>query len=192
MTNRQPTPALSIRDEYAAHGVDDFYAQQGDDYSNPHEEQVGDALAKCVARWELDLAHVLDLACGSGEMTLRLRQLGADQIVGVDPFTGAAYRRRTGQDALPHSFEQIAAGELSDRRYSLIVCSYALHLVEPSRLPGLLWQLGILSPALLILSPHKRPVIREDWGWQLAGELYHRRVRVRLLKVPVESSRESV
>ncbi len=155
MTNRQRTPTPSIRDEYAAHGVGDFYAQQGDEYSNPHEEQIGDALAKCVARWDLDLARVLDLACGSGEITLRLRELGAEAIDGVDPFTGEAYRRRTGQDALLHSFEQIAAGELSDRRYSLIVCSYALHLVEPSRLPGLLYQLGILSPALLILSPHK-------------------------------------
>ena len=157
-----------------------FYALHGEQYGNPHEQQIGDVLTVCQNNWQLDLREVLDLACGSGEATLCLRSLGAERIEGADPFTGEAYERRTGQTALPFSFEQIAAGALVERRYSLIVCSYALHLLERSRLPSLLAQLAQHSPALLILSPHKRPEIRAEWGWKLTTELYHRRVRARL------------
>lgn len=170
----------SIRGEYAARGVAKFYAEEGQSYRNPHEVSARFALAQAVKKWRLDLSRVLDLACGSGEMTLELRDLGAGEIEGVDPFTGDAYRERIGRDAAGVSFEQIAAGALAGRRYSLIVCSYALHLVEPSRLPGLLAALGELSSTLLILSPHKRPRLDPAWGWRLVDEIYPQRVRTRL------------
>lgn len=169
----------AIRDEYEKCGVEEFYEKQGGAYRNPHEEAIRSALARCHREWNLDLARVLDLACGSGEVTLVLRELGAEAIDGVDPFTAEAYQDRTGEGALPYSFEQIAGGALAERAYSLIVCSYALHLLEPSRLPGLLLQLARHAPALLILSPHKRPAIKDDWGWRLCGEIYHQRVRAR-------------
>jgi 2-polyprenyl-3-methyl-5-hydroxy-6-metoxy-1,4-benzoquinol methylase len=177
----------SIRSEYVERGVAGYYAAQGDAYRNPHEDCARFALAQAVRRWSLDLAHVLDLACGSGEMTLELRELGAGEIDGVDPYTAAAYRRRTGRDAMPLTFAEIASGALAERRYSLIVCSYALHLEETSRLPGLLRALGQSSSALLLLSPHKRPQLDPAWGWQLVDEIYPQRVRTRLFqRDPVE------
>src|SRR5437763_911706 len=88
-------------------------------------------IARC-STWGLDLTRVLDLACGSGEATLALRELGAGTIDGVDPYTGAAYQARTGQPAEELSFEAIAGGALDGRHYNLVVCSYALHLLEPS------------------------------------------------------------
>ena len=108
---------------------------------------------------------------GSGEVTLLLRERGAARIDGIDPYTAEAYRRRTGQEAQPLTFANIAAGALAGRRYSLIVCSFALHLCEQSRLPRLMMELRTISDALLILTPHKRPEIREEWGWELFGEL---------------------
>ena len=74
----------------------------------------------------------------------------------------------------------MAAGGLEGRAYSLIVCSFALHLLALSRLPRLAYQLSRLAPALLVLTPHKRPELRPDWGWQLSGELRVARVRARL------------
>lgn len=180
MPSRDPQPA--IRHRYEESGVADFYAQEGDAYRNPHEDCARFALAQAVKLWPLELTHVLDLACGSGEMTLELRDLGAGQIEGVDPYTGRAYRQRTGSEALAATFKQIAAGALAGRRYSLIVCSYALHLVEPSRLPGVAVALGQLSDALLILSPHKRPQLDPAWGWRLVDEIYPQRVRTRLYR----------
>jgi 2-polyprenyl-3-methyl-5-hydroxy-6-metoxy-1,4-benzoquinol methylase len=172
----------SIRRQYEQHGVRGFYAQHGAEYRNPHEAAVVRALQAAVLAWQPDLSEVLDLACGSGEVTLALRALGAGRVAGIDPFTGAAYLARTGQPAEPLSFEAIAAGALDGRRYSLIVCSYALHLLDPSRLPTVVYQLSRLSPRLLVLTPHKRPHLRPKWGWALAGERVVERVRARFYR----------
>ena len=168
-----------IRKEYETHGVRGYYEQHGSEYRNPHEASVARALAAGARAWAPDLSRVLDLACGSGEVTLTLRALGAVVIDGVDPYTGRAYQARTGQSAEPFSFEAVAAGALAGRAYSLIVCSYALHLLQPSRLPQLAYQLSQLAPALLVLSPHKRPHLRPAWGWALSGETVVERVRAR-------------
>jgi SAM-dependent methyltransferase len=170
----------AIRKEYQRYGPEQYYRRFGAEYRNPHEAAVREAIRTAVTAWRLDLARVLDLACGSGEATLALRELGAASIAAVDPFTGAAYQARTGQPAEELTFEAIAAGALEGRRYSLIVCSYALHLLAPSRLPRLAYQLSRVAPALLVLTPHKRPNLRPEWGWQLAGEMVVGRVRARV------------
>lgn len=172
--------ATSIRSGYEKHGVSEFYASQGSSYRNPHEGAVRASLAATHEAWVLDLTHVLDLACGSGEVTLAAYELGAAKVDGVDPYTGDAYRDRTGQEAERLSFEDIGGEALDGRRYSLVVCSYALHLCPPSHLPRLLYALGRVCDTLLILSPHKRPVIAKSSGWLLLGEQYTERVRSRL------------
>jgi hypothetical protein len=172
----------AIRTEYETHGVRAYYEQQGAHYRNPHEAALARALAAAVRAWQPDLSQVLDLACGSGEATLTLRALGAGATHGVDPYTGRAYLERTGQPAEPLSFEAVAAGALAGRHYSLIVCSYALHLLAPSRLPQLAYALSLLAPGLLVLTPHKHPTLRPEWGWGLVGEMVVERVRVRFYR----------
>ncbi|MBX3066755.1 MAG: class I SAM-dependent methyltransferase [Anaerolineae bacterium] len=181
---KQKPAETSIRGEYQQHGVTSFYRQHGAEYRNPHEPIIRELLTLCAAQWQLDLTNVLDLACGSGEATLALRDLGADQIAGVDPYTGSAYLARTGISATAVSFEQIAAGALANRsdKYSLIVCSFALHLVAESWLPRLCYQLSQTGDTLLILTPHKRPQIRSGWGWDAPMELLHKRVRARFYR----------
>ena len=176
-TRKEP-PA--IRCAYEKHGARAFYERSGSTYRNPHEPQVRRSLEKAVREWPLDLSHVLDLAAGSGEATLILRELGAGRIDGIDPFTFEAYEARVGRACGRDTFEQIAAGALDGRRWSLIVCSFALHLVERSRLPALCYQLSLIAPQLLVLTPHKRPVISAAWGWQLSREMLVQRVRSRL------------
>lgn len=39
-----------------------------------------------------------------------------------------------------------------------------MHLADDSLLPGLCIQLALISKHLIILSPHKRPIIK--WGWK--------------------------
>ena len=170
----------SIRKRYERYGAEPYYRQFGAQYRNPHELAVRRAVQEAVAAWGLNLTRVLDLACGSGEVTLALRDdLGATAIEGLDPYTGAAYQARTGQPAEALTFEAIAGGALDGRRYSLVVCSYALHLVSPSRLPRLAYQLSRVAGALLVLTPHKRPHLRPEWGWALAGDMVVDRVRAR-------------
>lgn len=170
----------SIRAQYERHGVRGYYLRHGAAYRNPHEAAVRRILAAAVLEWKVDLSRVLDLACGSGEATLALLELGCPRVEGIDPFTADAYRARTGRGAERLTFEQIAAGALSGRRYSLIVCSFAMHLVERSRLPALAFELSRAAPQMLIVTPHKRPKIEEAWGWTLKGELVVERVRARL------------
>src|SRR5205814_629571 len=76
VVTRQPP---SIRSEYEKHGVRGFYRDAGAGYRNPHEPQVRRCLAAAVARWKPDLSRVLDLAAGSGEATLALRELGGSR-----------------------------------------------------------------------------------------------------------------
>lgn len=183
----------AIRKQYERHGVQGFYERDGASYRNPHEEGIQAALRSCISRWTLSLQRTLDLACGSGEVTLALLDLGCDGIEGLDPFTGDAYYRRTGRKARELSFEGIAEGALAEERYSLVICSYALHLCAVSRLPGLLVQLGLVAPDLIVVTPHKRPEIRRDWGWGLVDEFVADRVRSRLyhsLLFDVEGSAE--
>ncbi len=175
-----------IRQEYVQHGVRGFYEQFGNAYRNPHEAAISAVLHEGLSRWQVDLSCVLDLACGSGEVTLALQELGCTAIDGIDPYTVDAYRARTGREAEPVSFEQIADGVLEGRRYSLIVCSFALHLLTESRLPVLTYQLSRLTPTLIVLTPHKRPRLREAWGWRLEDEIVVRRVRARLYRAIVD------
>ncbi len=175
-------PEQSIRKEYEQHGVRGYYEEHGKQYRNPHEAAIRTALHAGFSRWQVDLSRVLDLACGSGEVTLVLQELGCMDISGIDPYTVEAYRTRTGRQAEAFTFEQIGDGALEGRQYSLIVCSFALHLLAPSRLPVVAYQLHRIAPALIILTPHKRPQLQETWGWRLIEEIVHERVRARLYR----------
>lgn len=180
---RRAKPTLSapesIRSAYIAEGIAGYYRAHGATYRNPHEVAVAACVAELVRRDPPGPGLILDLACGSGEVTLALRALGTCDIEGADPYTEAAYLARVGQVAERLGFEAVAAGALAGREYALVVCSFALHLLPASRLPGVLTQLALVSPRLWIISPHKRPVIRPEWRWQLRTECIIDRVRAR-------------
>ena len=174
-----PDQGEKIRPQYETHGVAGFYERFGAMYSNPHEAQIKMLLERLIPEWNLDLSSVLDLACGSGEVSSVVLSHGGT-VTGVDPFTFEAYRNRTGLEAEQFSFEDIGDGALEGRQFSLIVCSFALHLSEVSRLPTVAFQLAQIADTLLILTPHKRPNLKAEWGWKLKAEMIEARVRARL------------
>ncbi|QRV77635.1 cell division control protein 25 [Ceratobasidium sp. AG-Ba] len=52
--------------------------------------------------------------------------------------------------------------------YNLVICSFALHLVtSPGALFALLSTLSYGAQWLVVLEPHKKPEIKEGWGWIL-------------------------
>lgn len=104
--------------------------------------------------------------------------------IAADPYTSAAYQERTSLPCTAHSFEDISNGGLPPLPAELIllpsegekenspviletvVCSFALHLIEnPSLLFSLLWELSTKAKWLLVLAPHKKPEIKDGWGW---------------------------
>jgi hypothetical protein len=162
-----------FRDRYGPAGPAGYYREHGDDYANPHEPAVAEALAHAVAHWSsapagIDFGRVLDLAAGGGEATLVLAGLfPAATIDGIDPYTWGLYERRTGRPCLPVSFEEIARGDHTPAGYSCVVCSCALHLVEDSWLPPLCLALAAAARDLLVVTPLTRPEVRPEWGWRL-------------------------
>jgi len=182
--SHQSTPqpeTASIRKGYEDYSVQGYYEKFGDRYRNPQESAIQQVLQLAVSQWPLDFQQVLDLACGSGEVTLALQSLGCtNNIEGIDPYTYDAYWKRTGKQAETYTFEDIADGILQERHYSLIVCSFALHLLTPSRLPSVVYQLSLVADSLLILTPNKRPYLKSEWGWLYLDEIMCNRVRARL------------
>lgn len=172
----------AIRPQYEEHGAKEYYCRFGATYRNPHEPIIQSLIERAAGESNFDSAttRVLDLACGSGEVTLALRVLGFQNIDGLDPFTGAAYFERTANHAESFSFEDVARGVLASRRYDLCVCSFALHLAPLSLLPSLCFQLAMISKTLWVLTPHKRPHLKEAWGFILREEMMMSRVRLRI------------
>jgi SAM-dependent methyltransferase len=161
-------------------GVGDHYRSHGSEYANPHAAIIDTCVRLWVEEVRPDTTSVLDLACGAGELTTALRRAGVvGEFAGIDPYTREAYDKQTGLRCEPMTFEQVANGGLGARHYSLIGCSFAMHLCPASILPALCVELAQRAPMLLILTPHKRPAIRLEWGWELEGERIHQRVRTR-------------
>ncbi len=177
---RKCVKKMSIRTCYEKYGVKAFYQQFGDNYRNPHEAAIFKIIAAIIRESQADWSRVLDLASGSGEVTLALKSLGYTNVDAIEPYIFKAYFERTGKTAETYCFEDIEQGCLSERRYTTLICSFALHLAEPSRLPRLSYQLSRIAPTLLVITPHKKPLLKPEWGWTLLNEWLIDRVRGRL------------
>jgi SAM-dependent methyltransferase len=179
-----------IRDRYAndPRGASGFYERSGGSYANPHEKAVAVGIGLAHAAWpELwsPESSILDLCCGSGEVTAALVGLGiaasADRIVASDPYTGESFRARHGREVdATWSFADIAGGAVEGRAFDVVICSYALHLCEASWLPLVCVALARMTRTMLVVTPHKRPMLRPEWGLVLFGELHDRDTRVRV------------
>lgn len=152
----------SIRHKYEQCGYKQYYIKYGNTYQNPHESAIQELLPKCLPPFP---GHALDLACGSGEASLVMMKHGW-KVTGIDPYTTQAYVRRTGQIAGSLSFEDIINGKLNIK-FDLIVCSYAMHLLERSKLPYLIYQLYRITSKLIIITPNNRPILKPEWGFRL-------------------------
>lgn len=183
-----------MRHNYNEHGVDGYYDTFGGTYINPHDEALRLCLFSALDKWyrvhDISLTRTLDLACGSGEATLALLSWCASKrdvpvprvLVGADPYTHQAYERRVGKPAERFSFRDIQDGHLEDRKFTLVISSFALHLLtDKSKLWATITQLSFSTKHLIILTPHKRPEIPDfTMGFVKTEELRAERIRVRL------------
>ena len=148
----------SIRDIYSEIGVETYYLTMP--YSNPHEKEVIKLLTE--NHQLLNLSNVLDLCCGDGLITTTLSNLGYNNIIGCDPFLFESYKNKTGKLCFQKSFLDIAKYGipfLRTQKYSCIICSFGLHLCEPSLLPILLHWVSCATHQLVVIAPSKHPII---------------------------------
>lgn len=180
----------SIRSAYENLGSDAYYSAHGSSYTNPHEESLTRALHSALGSWEgivlqsPGLLRGLDFACGSGEAsTAFLQWHGAKkcELEASDPFCYEAYEKRMNLPCYKWSFQDVAGGILHEvEPYDIVLSSFALHLIEPQWKHITLSALARSTRFLVVLTPHKRPVVEESTGFLQRGEIVHERVRVRL------------
>lgn len=185
----------SMRENYSF-GVDKYYEAVSSTYRNPSYGAIRVMLWNSLTNlYKQDLHNapagtfkVLDLAAGAGEATTVLfewfeackKKLGnrrlevtnisestpRPEVFATDPFTEPAFQKQHPDiKFMPLSFAESA--DIPYSNFSLTICSFALHLVSSS---SELWScLDVLSRKsqwLLIISPHKKPEIKNSvWGW---------------------------
>lgn len=152
-------------------------SQHSSDYTNPHEKIIH-KLLKIAEENNYLGKKILDLCCGSGEVTVALNK-NKYWVKGLDPYTGVAYYKRTGNTVMNLSFKDIVMGKLKEE-FDTVICSFALHLCEESMLPMLLWKLKEITSTLIVISPHKRPDCNNISGWFLVDEILLNRVRMKV------------
>ena len=153
---------MSIRQAYEKDGVAGFYQKSADEYQNPHFDQIIDLLVKNEHR--INYQKVLDFGAGGGEVTQVLQTLGYEGQIGVDPYTHSLFEKQTKLPCLPFSFEETIKGKLSqslalNTPFTAIISSFAMHLCDEKQLYPLAFELFNLSPNIIIITPHKRPVL---------------------------------
>lgn len=171
----------NIRGKYQKYGVENFYKYHSSKYINPHEPIINKSIKYIDKELDIDFSNVLDLAAGTGEITNALMELGYNNIEGLDPYTCEIYKKRTGKNCYKMSFDDIMKGNLN-KKYSSIICSFALHLTDKSKLPMIIWRISEMTNDFILMSPHKRPIIKNNWGLELKKSLNINRVKIKYFK----------
>ena len=146
----------SITEKYKEQGIEDYYKNNSEEYSNPHEPQVKDLLIRNIGKF--DCSNVLDLCCGGGEVTKVLLKKGFNNIEGADPYTSKLYIKTTKKPCYVLSFKDILRGKIN-KSYTSIFCSFAFHLINKKDLLMIVNELLRNTQTLILITPHKRPFI---------------------------------
>lgn len=176
-----------IRILYETFGAEDYYKAHGENYENPHEVQVRTLVLRHLPEWDTT-GGVLDFCAGGGEVTRALQAGGVAAISGSDPFTFALYEKNTGIPCSRLAFEDLVKGaEIGC--FSVIICSFALHLCPEKDLFPVVWALFAAAPLLVIITPHKRPELEKIPGVELVYEDFEltergKKVRLKAYQMP--------
>ena len=86
----------SVRAGYEKLGIEGYYKLHNKDYSNPHINEIRYLVkeSNCIKYIGKD---ILDLCCGSGEITNILESIEPHSfnIEGLDPYTTPEYKKKT-------------------------------------------------------------------------------------------------
>jgi len=152
---------FGIRNLYKVFGVKKYYEEHAHEYENPHAPQIRRLLKQNEKL--INYTRVLDLACGNGEVTKVLKELGYENMEGADPYTWKKYHALTAQHSYNLSFQDVIRGQL-EGRFSAIISSFAMHLVPPKNLYMLVHELFRHTDTVVIITPHKQPKLEKIKG----------------------------
>jgi SAM-dependent methyltransferase len=146
---------MSIRLKYETYGVDEYYKNHHKSYSNPHMIQIKDLLIK--NKVIIKNNKILDLCCGTGEVTRTLLDLGYKNIKGCDPYTNEIYKTKTNQECYKYNFVDLINYKLEEE-FDCVICSFGMHLCSEKNMTPLINALKYIKVKhVIIITPHKRP-----------------------------------
>ena len=166
---------LSIRNQYAEMGVNQYYKTNANLYQNPHEKIIQSLIETSLTTVDYG-NNVLDMCCGNGLVT-KIFNHHVKNIYGNDPFMKKQYVEQTRKKCFDYDFTQLSQNA-NLPKVDTIVCSFALHLCEKSLLPNVLYNFSLIADKLIIITPNKKPEI--NLFWTLENETIQDKVRFRV------------
>jgi SAM-dependent methyltransferase len=168
---------LKVYDMYQKHGVDDYYKKYSNDYYNPHQDKIKDLFIKHLQPLISRNDTILDIACGDGLISRMINEncnCNLKNIDGTDPFFDNIYV------TMKLSFEDIAMGKLT-KKYNIVICCYAFHLIKDSWKYDFLTQLALVTDTFIIITPSKKISINHD-NWKIIKEIREDKVSLIIIK----------
>jgi SAM-dependent methyltransferase len=169
---------LKVYDMYQKHGVTNYYKKYSNDYYNPHQDKIKDLFIKHLQPLISRNDTILDIACGNGLISRIVNEYcnyDYNNIDGTDPFFDNMYV------TMKLSFEDIAMGKLN-KKYDIVICCYAFHLIKDSWKYDFLTQLALVTDTFIIITPSKKITINHD-DWKIVKELREDKVTLMILKI---------
>lgn len=157
----------AIRIKYEKLGVEKYYKKYAFKYTNPHFLQIQELLINNEKY--IDYSKILDFCAGGGETSKVLQELGFKEMIGSDPYTHKLYKRNVKRPCEKWSFDDVIRQKMTGD-YSSIICSFAMHLCDEKRLYPLTFELFQHAPTLVIITPHKRPILENITGIEKTHE----------------------
>jgi hypothetical protein len=155
---------LKIYNEYKKYGVDGYYKKYANTYFNPHENKINNILIDIIKNIYSNSLTILDIACGNGLVSkiinnyLLNNKLENNNIIieGTDPYFNNKYCNYN------YSFEDIANGLISNKKYNIGFCCYAFHLLNKSWYYQFFNELANIVDEFIIITPSKKINIKHN------------------------------
>lgn len=143
----------TVFDKYKQYGIDGYYQNFSNQYSNPHYQDI----ISCLQLITFNPSHnFLDLFCGDGVITSYLLTKDCNNIIGSDKYMDNIYKEKCGKKCFNFSFEDIALDyNIFNQKFDTIIISYAFDLIPNYFKSMILIHLSMICENLILLRPNK-------------------------------------
>ncbi len=139
---------MKIRESYNQSGVDGYYSEQSDSYSNPHTAFV----KECLDSIQIDGPRIIDFGCGDGLVTKHLMKNKSLTFVGIDKYMADRYSRETKFQAVSLGFDEMING--IDVQADVAICSYVIDLIPDTFIKQVMWSLSQSVERIITIRPN--------------------------------------
>ena len=124
-----------------------------------------------------DARRALDVGCGEGLLARALRQ-GVPEVVGIDRDAASIALARTAGSDVEYVHDNVLSHPFAPGSFDLVASIAVLHHMDTAA--GLKRMADLLAPGgRLVVVGHARSRLPRDLGWELAGAVLTRTIKLR-------------